>query len=63
MLTIFQILQRTFVLCRLMKKAEKKAEGGTDALPYDEGEPSSRMASNHENQATDRYTNVSRKHH
>ncbi|KAK7389722.1 hypothetical protein VNO78_25000 [Psophocarpus tetragonolobus] len=32
--------QRTFVLCRLMKKAEKKNEGGIEAPTFDEGEPS-----------------------
>ena len=64
MLIIFQISQRTFVLCLLKKKVEQKAEGVTDALAYDEGEPSSRMASDHENQATaERYPNVSREHY
>ncbi|XP_027334668.1 NAC domain-containing protein 105-like [Abrus precatorius] len=37
--------QRTFVLCRLIKKPEKKSEGGTNALIYDQGESSRHMAS------------------
>lgn len=52
MLIIFQILQRTFVLSRLMHKAEKKTEGGTDTMVRDEGEPSRHMGSEYENQAT-----------
>ncbi|XP_028752271.1 uncharacterized protein LOC114711984 [Neltuma alba] len=36
--------KRTFVLCKLMKKPER-AEGGTDALIFDEGEPSSNVPS------------------
>lgn len=47
---IFQILQRTFVLCRLMKKPGKTTEGGTDALICDEGEPSRHMISVYGNQ-------------
>ncbi|CAJ1950587.1 unnamed protein product [Sphenostylis stenocarpa] len=45
------ILQRTFVLCRLMKKPEKTTENGSDALTCDEGEPSRIMVSGYENQA------------
>ncbi|XP_027334669.1 NAC domain-containing protein 89-like [Abrus precatorius] len=37
--------QRTFVLCRLIKKPEKNSEGGTNALIYDQGESSRHMAS------------------
>ncbi|KAJ1408344.1 NAC domain [Sesbania bispinosa] len=48
----FDDSQRTFVLCRLMKKAEKKAEGGTDAMICNEGEPSRHIASDYENEAT-----------
>ncbi|KEH18539.1 putative transcription factor NAM family [Medicago truncatula] len=44
--------QRTFVLCRLMKKAEKKAEEEIDRMICDEGEPSRHMSSDHENQET-----------
>ncbi|XP_061340888.1 NAC domain-containing protein 62-like [Gastrolobium bilobum] len=50
--TTFDVSQRSFVLCRLMKKAEKKDGEGTDALMRDEGEPSRLMASDCENQAT-----------
>ncbi|KAF7843718.1 NAC domain-containing protein 69 [Senna tora] len=41
----FPVRQRTFALCRLMKKPEKKTEERTA-----EGEPSSRMASDSESQ-------------
>ncbi|XP_027334670.1 NAC domain-containing protein 105-like [Abrus precatorius] len=44
--------QRTFVLCRLMKKDGKRDERGTDALICDEAEPSRNMASDYENQVT-----------
>ncbi|XP_027334671.1 NAC domain-containing protein 62-like [Abrus precatorius] len=44
--------QRTFVLCRLMKKDGKKDEKGTDAWICDEADPSRNMASNYENQVT-----------
>ncbi|KAL2336305.1 hypothetical protein Fmac_010751 [Flemingia macrophylla] len=43
---------RTFVLCRLIKKPEKTTDGGTDALIYDEGELSIGTVSDFENQAT-----------
>lgn len=46
--TTFEDDKRTFVLCRLMKKAEKEAD--TDIC--DEGEPSRHMSSDHENQET-----------
>ncbi|XP_061359229.1 NAC domain-containing protein 69-like [Gastrolobium bilobum] len=45
----FPVDKRTFVLCRLMKKAEKKVEGRTDEL-INEAEP---IVADHENQATD----------
>ncbi|XP_054779761.1 NAC domain-containing protein 62-like isoform X2 [Prosopis cineraria] len=48
----FPVDQRTFVLCKLMKKPEK-AEGRTDALICDEGEPSRYMSSDHENLASE----------
>ncbi|KAL2575415.1 hypothetical protein AAZV13_16G014500 [Glycine max] len=48
----FHESQRTFVLCRLMKKPGKTTEGGTDALICDEGGPSRSMVSDYENQAT-----------
>jgi len=32
------ILQRTYVLCRLIKKPGRTTEGGGDALACDEGE-------------------------
>lgn len=54
MLIILQILQRNFVLCRLMNKAEKKAEREA------EGEPSSHMASDYEQVTSDRIPDVSR---
>ncbi|KAL1367151.1 hypothetical protein HN51_021210 [Arachis hypogaea] len=41
--TTFDDSQRNFVLCRLMKKAERKSEDGTDAQACDEGEPSTHM--------------------
>ncbi|KAL2336317.1 hypothetical protein Fmac_010763 [Flemingia macrophylla] len=44
--------QRTFVLCRLIKKPEKTTDGGTDPLIYDEGELSIGTVSDFENQAT-----------
>lgn len=48
-----------FVLCRLMHKAEKKAEVGTDKLIHDEGEPSSHIAADFGNQEIeDRISNV-----
>ncbi|KAI4329000.1 hypothetical protein L6164_021307 [Bauhinia variegata] len=50
--TTFPADLRTYVLCRLMKKPGKKTEEGTDGLIYIEGEPSSHMASDYENQAT-----------
>ncbi|KAG5107313.1 hypothetical protein JHK84_044220 [Glycine max] len=43
--------QRAFVLCRLMKKAEKKNEGGIEAPSFDEGEPSIHMVSDYGNPA------------
>ncbi|KAJ1390789.1 NAC domain [Sesbania bispinosa] len=43
----FPVDKRTFVLCRLMDKAEKKTEGRTDGL-INEGEP---IAADHENPA------------
>ncbi|KAL2625290.1 hypothetical protein AAZX31_07G046500 [Glycine max] len=42
--------QRAFVLCRLMKKAEKKNEGGIEAPTFDEGEPSVHLFSDYGNQ-------------
>ncbi|RZC01415.1 NAC domain-containing protein 62 isoform C [Glycine soja] len=42
--------QRDFVLCRLMKKAEKKNEGGIEAPTFDEGEPSVHLFSDYGNQ-------------
>nr|KYP39735.1 NAC domain-containing protein 69 [Cajanus cajan] len=49
----FHQSQRTFVLCRLMKKPEKKTKGGTDTQICDEGESSRSMVSDYENrQAT-----------
>ncbi|RDX66749.1 NAC domain-containing protein 91, partial [Mucuna pruriens] len=53
MLTILQNFQRTFVLCRLMKKPGKTTEGGTDSLNCDEGESNGLMAPDYENQATE----------
>ncbi|KAJ1390612.1 NAC domain [Sesbania bispinosa] len=44
--------KRDFVLCRLIKKPEKTAEGGADELIHDEGEPSSHVASDYESKAT-----------
>ncbi|MED6113623.1 hypothetical protein PIB30_072626 [Stylosanthes scabra] len=41
--TTFDDSQRNFVLCRLMKKVEKKCEEGTDAQACDKGEPSTHM--------------------
>ncbi|XP_024628247.1 NAC domain-containing protein 69 isoform X2 [Medicago truncatula] len=48
--TTFEDDKRTFVLCRLMKKAEKKAEKEAEADIHDEGEPSRHMSSDHESQ-------------
>ncbi|KAL2336310.1 hypothetical protein Fmac_010756 [Flemingia macrophylla] len=48
----FHQSQRTFVLCRLIKKPEKTTDGGTDALIFDEGELSIGTVSDFENQAT-----------
>ncbi|CAJ1950585.1 unnamed protein product [Sphenostylis stenocarpa] len=42
--------QRTFVLCRLIKKPGNTTEGGTDALISEKGESSISMVSNYENQ-------------
>ncbi|TKY64173.1 NTM 9 [Spatholobus suberectus] len=44
--------QGTFVLCRLMKKPGKTTEGGIEAPIFDEGEPSTRIVSDCDNQAT-----------
>ncbi|XP_045789452.1 NAC domain-containing protein 69-like [Trifolium pratense] len=45
--------KRNFVLCRLMRKAETKAEEEADIMIYDEGEPSRNLSSSdHENQET-----------
>ncbi|KAK7275465.1 hypothetical protein RIF29_16582 [Crotalaria pallida] len=44
--------KRNFVLCRLIEKAEKKEETGTDELMHDEVEPSSLIATDYENQMT-----------
>nr|QSD99817.1 NAC family transcription factor [Melilotus albus] len=50
--TTFDDNQRTFVLSRLMKKAEKKAEEEIDTVICGEGESSRHMSSDHENQET-----------
>nr|QSD99822.1 NAC family transcription factor [Melilotus albus] len=44
--------QRTFVLCHLMKKAQKNTEVEADALTWDEGEQSIHMSLDYENQET-----------
>ncbi|CAK8560555.1 unnamed protein product [Lathyrus sativus] len=41
----FEDAKRTFVLCRLMKKAEKKTEEEADIMICDEGEPSRHISS------------------
>ncbi|KAK7294564.1 hypothetical protein RJT34_17453 [Clitoria ternatea] len=48
----FEQSQRTFVLCFLKNKFDAKSEGETEALMYDEGEPSTRTAPHHDNPAT-----------
>ncbi|XP_061340877.1 NAC domain-containing protein 96-like [Gastrolobium bilobum] len=51
--------KRGYVLCRLKEKAEKNAEVGTDSLIHDEGEPSSHIIADYENQpTTDRIPDV-----
>ncbi|XP_027906703.1 NAC domain containing protein 52-like [Vigna unguiculata] len=47
----FHESENAFVLCRLIKKPEKKTEGGTAALICDEGESSRSVVSDYENQA------------
>ncbi|KEH18545.1 NAC transcription factor-like protein [Medicago truncatula] len=49
---IFDDHQRTFVLCRLMKKAEKNTEEELDTMICDVGESSRHMSSHYENQET-----------
>ncbi|KAK7349362.1 hypothetical protein VNO77_06676 [Canavalia gladiata] len=44
--------KRGFVLCRLIEKAEKNPERRVDTWRHDEGEPSSYIAADSENQAT-----------
>ncbi|KAK7294569.1 hypothetical protein RJT34_17458 [Clitoria ternatea] len=62
--TTFPQDKRCFVLCHLREKAEKNTERGTDTLVYDEGEPSSRIATNFENQVTvERVPDVSGSNH
>lgn len=48
----FDDSQRTFVLCRLMKKAEKNTEEEPDTMIRHEGESSRHMSSDYENQET-----------
>nr|KYP75561.1 NAC domain-containing protein 69 [Cajanus cajan] len=45
--------KRDFVLCRLMNKAEKKAETETDKLIHGEGDSSNHIVADFENQETD----------
>jgi len=49
---MLKILQRAFVLCRLMRKPGKATEGGGDQPICDEGEPSTLRDSDYGNQAT-----------
>ncbi|KAI9090409.1 hypothetical protein K1719_028744 [Acacia pycnantha] len=47
----FQPDQRTHVLCKLLKKPEKKTEEKSDELVYDESEPNDHIASEYANPA------------
>ncbi|KAL2336322.1 hypothetical protein Fmac_010768 [Flemingia macrophylla] len=49
----FPECQRTFVLCRLMKKADKKTKGENETPRINEGEPSRLVVSDHENPETE----------